>query len=233
MGAPFRQYGNKHNSASVLLCTALLRFTLNWTAVRLSAALLWHLGATHPRKTKPRRLPWHVGLFECVTERLSPLAVIWNWECAFSSMAPSSSSGSSRRMPGNTPAVRATALVSRPRHRPTWLFSVSVTVATKWRGRGGGDVTAVVWGEQQQQYGGCCTVSQRGSNALMQRNLLEFQGQTWQESTWSLLDHLYTQMFLLTQLSPISTAASLLCTKMEVACPQAPFPPDSSEPGCT
>lgn len=52
-------------------------------------------------------------------------------------MAPLSSSGSSRRMPGNTPAVRATASVSRPQHQPTWLFSVSVTVATKWRGRGG------------------------------------------------------------------------------------------------
>lgn len=64
------------------------------------------------------------------------LSVIWNSECAFLSMAHSSSSGSNQRMLGNTPAVRATALVSRRQHQPTWLFSVSVTVATKCRGRG-------------------------------------------------------------------------------------------------
>lgn len=98
----------------------------------------WCNSSRKKTKKKLRWLPCHVGLFECVTERLCLPAVIWSLECAFSSTAPSSSSGSSRRMPGNTPAVRATALVSRPRHRPTWLFSVSVTVATKCRGRGGG-----------------------------------------------------------------------------------------------
>lgn len=44
----------------------------------------------------------------------------------------------------------------------------------KVEGEGRGDGTAVVWGEQRQQYGGCCTIWQRCSNAVMQSNLLEF-----------------------------------------------------------
>lgn len=102
---------------------------------------------------------WCVSAMQChkkqQTNKRVFLSVIWSCGCASSSMAPLSSSGSSRRMPGNTPAVRATASVSRPQHQPTWLFSVSVTVATKWRGRGG--ETSSLSGRRQHPYGGCCS----------------------------------------------------------------------------
>lgn len=125
-----------------------------------------------------------LSCFSVWQKRLCLLVVIWSSECASSSTAPSSSSGSSRRMPGNTPAVRATASVSRPRHRPTWLFSVSVTVATKWRGRGGQSELCEEENSSSSMeaacVGGCCSIWQRCSHAGTQSNLLEFQGQTWQ-----------------------------------------------------
>lgn len=125
-----------------------------------------------------------LSCFSVWQKRLCLLVVIWSSECASSSTAPSSSTGSSRRMPGNTPAVRATASVSRPRHRPTWLFSVSVTVATKWRGRGGQSELCEEENSSSSMeaacVGGCCSIWQRCSHAGTQSNLLEFQGQTWQ-----------------------------------------------------
>lgn len=124
------------------------------------------------KTTSKRRPPCHVTVFECATKSLCLLAVIWSWECAFSSTAPLSSSGSSRRMPGNTPAVRATAWAYRPQHQPTWLFSVSVAVATMWRGRGGETVQQLCGENSSSSME--AAIWQRCSNAVMQSNLSEF-----------------------------------------------------------
>lgn len=184
------RWGNEQMYLNLLLCTVFLLSEPD--AVWLSAALSWHLNAIQQRKgdvclsllvcfSNTVRAKMCVCVCVCLP------AVIWSSECAFLSTAPLSSSGSSRRMQGNTPAVRATVSASHPLHRPTWLFSVSITVATKWMGEGRGDGTASCMRrrreQQQQQYGGCCVLWQRCSTTVMQSNLLSFQGQTWQRVT--------------------------------------------------
>lgn len=139
---------------NLLLCS-LCSPDLKRAKVWLSAAPTWHLLVFHACRIKKKKERGGMTApscwSACLTERLHLSAVIWSSECASSSTAPSSSSGSSRRMPGNTPAVQATASASRPRHRPTWLFSVSVTLATKWVGEGdssrarGAAAAAAVW----------------------------------------------------------------------------------------
>lgn len=123
-------------------------------------------------------------------------------------------------MLGNTPAVRATASASRPQHRPTWLFSVSVTVATKWRGRGGDGTAswvcvwvegtaAAVWRLLVLEAAGLFGSS--ASSAVSQSNLLEFQGQAWQRGNrvhfdWVSLNASHSDWIIMIQLLTSSFA---------------------------
>lgn len=93
-------------------------------SVWLSAALSWHLDVIHQR-TLDVCLSLLVSVTQCACQNahvcvcVCLLAVTWSSECAFSSTAPLSSSGSSRRMLGNTPVLQATAWANHRLPLPT------------------------------------------------------------------------------------------------------------------